>query len=212
METIKSVTQTYLKSKGMILDGEGWVSPLMPYLIMDMFYDIYTKKILSLSLRHEQKKKAGEISRMYKTFNDVLFRPQTEDGKVLLTDLMDELVEATHNTRVKLKCALMDCLSFEEFEIREVHASMVLADALVSLANGYWAECYRNRQGQEVENELLTKIGKRVFYIMNYWHPLDRNINCSNDDKVSALIKMLIRETTDFCFRYDLPKLQKQVQ
>lgn len=90
MRSYKELADKYLRQRGLRVDGDG-TQLLVPFYIMDICYQIYTKEVRNQEFRHEARKYLTDFASEYKAFNWDLFRCLDLDETEFVTDEMDRL-------------------------------------------------------------------------------------------------------------------------
>ena len=93
--TKRELIDAYLSSIGRQRVKGDSTEPLLPFLLGDAIYTIYTQDIAPLDLRQEEKRLRTDWDRHYTLFNRPFFAAIGGAGSEQVTDLMDDFEAAT---------------------------------------------------------------------------------------------------------------------
>ena len=181
--TKKDLINTYLASIGRTRVQGNSTEPLLPFLLGDAIYTIYTRDIAPLKLRQEEKRLRNDWAANYTLFNRPFFAAIGGDGADNVTDLMDDFEAAIENNMMVLRSELMLLLGDVPFDKRKPIVSALLCHVLAQAAQCAWGNVYRVRKtvGHTAEgrrmmvhrpetNMYLDAINRDAFALANRWH------------------------------------------
>lgn len=179
----RDLINTYLKSVGRTRVQGDSTEPLLPFLLGDAIYTIYTRDIAPLDLRQEEKRLRSHWAENYTLFNRPFFSAIGGDGSDDVTDLMDDFEAAIENNMMMLRSELMLLLGEVPFDQRKPIVSALLCHVLAQAAQLAWGNVYRvvtlyRMVGNEKKvlahrpekNRYLDAINRDAFALANRWH------------------------------------------
>ena len=173
----------YLNSIGRRrVQGES-LEPLLPFLLGDAIYTIYTRDIAPLELRQEEKRLRNDWDEHYTKFNRPFFSAIGAEGGDQVTDLMDDFEGYIGNRIMVLRSELSLLLADVPFERRGAIVSALLCHVLAQAAQHAWGNVYRigrivgvdQNGGRRIshrpeKNMHLDAINSDAFALANRWH------------------------------------------
>ncbi len=190
---------TYLKSIGMKrIKGDG-LDPILPFIMMDAMYQIYTKEIKPLPCRHELKHVKKTWIENYNVFNRSFFRAFNVEQQGEVIDMMDSFEQYIHNDMLIAKLAIMNEMKDLSTDDANVCASCVLCNILAQAAHIVWSKIFLNSRLKERTNIQIQGIEKCSTRFMNLYHSQisDRHVDPNKSkrivDSVDILCKKMIK-------------------
>lgn len=190
---------TYLKSIGMKrIKGDG-LDPLMPFIMMDAMYQIYTKEIAPLPCRHELKHVKKSWIESYNVFNREFFRAFNVDEQGEVIDLMDDFEKFIHNDVLIAKLAIMNELRDLPTEDASVCASCVMCNILAQAAHIIWSKIFGKCRLLNPAGKYILGVEKNSTKFMNLYHSristrhVDPNRSKKIVDSVDILCKKMVK-------------------
>lgn len=190
---------TYLKSIGMKrIKGDG-LDPLMPFIMMDAMYQIYTKEIAPLPCRHELKHVKKSWIEGYNVFNREFFRAFNVDEQGEVIDLMDDFEKFIHNDVLIAKLAIMNELRDLPTEDASVCASCVMCNILAQAAHIIWSKIFGKCRLLNPAGKYILGVEKNSTKFMNLYHSristrhVDPNRSKKIVDSVDILCKKMVK-------------------
>lgn len=182
--TKRELIDAYLTSIGRRwMSGKDSAEPLLPFLLGDAIYTIYTQDIAPLELHREEKRLRNDWAVNYTRFNRPFFAAIGGDGGERVTDLMDDFEGAIANNITILRSELMLLLGDVPFERRRPIVSALLCHVLAQAAQCAWGNVYRvghvlrkNGTGPRhlvhhaEKNMHLDAINRDAYALANRWH------------------------------------------
>ena len=181
--TKRELIKRYLDSIDRVRVSGDTTEPLLPFLLGDALYSIYTKDIAPLPLVKEEKKMRNDWDAHYTKFNRPFFSA-IGDGDEQVTDLMDDFENAITNEVMVLRSQLMLLLVDVPFDKRTPIVSCLLCHVLAQAAQHAWGNVYRvgkvlgkdKRTGQKMvvhkpeKNMHLEVITRNSYALANRWY------------------------------------------
>lgn len=214
--TKRDLINTYLASIGRTRVQGDSTEPLLPFLLGDAIYTIFTKDIAPLKLRQEEKRLRNDLAANYTLFNRPFFAAIGVDNQDQVTDLMDDFEEAIANNMTMLRSELMLLLQDVPFDRRGIIVSALLCHVLAQAAQFAWGNVYRWRKvvgkaadGRKMmvnhpeHNAYLDAINRDAFQLANRWHNeiradlLDPNKTKGIPAAINALCRKIYRWLDD---------------
>lgn len=148
--TTQEITNTYLthlnklgKVIGTPLDQDS-VFPLMPFILADMVYQIYKKRIAPIPGKFEMARMKKLWLMHYNKFNKEFFASFSPDQVDAVVDYMDEFQETIANQVEIFRIEILDlCPPALSLDDKMTLSYIMLADCLTWGAIGCWQECYK---------------------------------------------------------------------
>lgn len=181
--TKRELINTYLTSIGRTRVQGDSTEPLLPFLLGDAIYSIYTSDIAPLDLHREEKKLRSDWSAHYTRFNRPFFASIGVDNHEQVTDLMDDFEAYIANNLMVLRSELMLLFGDIPFDDRRPIVSALLCHVLAQAAQCAWGNVYRigkviGRKGpgprqvvhKAEKNMDLDAINRDAFALANIWH------------------------------------------
>lgn len=203
--TAREMSERYLKSIGRHIDGDrGCLAPLMPILILGLFYDMHQDYCSEkkLKLWGEGNKWRKVLEKDYKALNKSFFRCFTEDEQVDISEnIIGGLIDYCHNTIVKLRVCYRRMLGYGDDS--ELKVALLMCNLMIKLAGVYYKEVYLDRRGNKKESPEISKLERVHQKFMNAVCPNDITIYSEDDKDFSILLDNISREVVDYCFDND---------
>lgn len=196
--TSKDIALKYLKSINLKLDRGDYTAVLMPYIMMDLQYQIYCDKIKDYKFRHDAKNWKKYWIKAYNEWNESFFALYEPDEKVFITDLMDGLHDAIHNDLVKIKCAVNNLLSFCEIKDKNLKSDLLVCNLIAQVAHIFWECSHKNRFNVVPVSTHIQNVEHWTYELANKWHPLDRDVSMRNDKEIGKLVDAMVGRIVDF--------------
>lgn len=143
--TNKDFLDAYCKKRGLrIREGcDESIGVLMPFVMMDIAYEYYTKNIQKFPAKQWAKKCKVYWAEAYKEFNDFLFNCYDTDMQDAFCDKMDKFKRFIYGDIVALQTKMLRCLPTKSTpEKRQVIAAAMLSNRITKLAADWWFDIY----------------------------------------------------------------------
>ena len=125
------------------IKGESLL-PIMPYIVMDVVYNMYNKTIRPIPAKHKLKKLKTTWEEAYNRFDRVFLAAFTEDEQDEIIDRMDDLEAYIANAKTIAEIQTMNCFSFLSLEQQKVLACANVCNLLTHYAGEIWKAVYKN--------------------------------------------------------------------
>lgn len=190
-------------------------TPLMPYMLLNVGFQIMTKHIPKKIKGNQE---ANKIRGMWKNEYDKYTRefltafPQGMK-KEWIDDRADEIEEYLNNDLVIAKVTLMDCFKSEPLEVQDVVASALLYKALAVCAQTIHGLVYKTKPTYakmsvgntpyyypSYQDEICIPI-RNIIHWVEKWidaYYLGKEVNLSTKEKVDTAINVLCRRIASF--------------
>ena len=148
-----------------IIKGKD-ASPILPFLMLDVMYQVYTADISHLSCKQEVKNIKNQWVKTYNDMNRRFFSVFSEEDKMDVVDLMDLFETHISDDIVRLKANIIQSLPSDiSFEDRKVIASGLICNIMTQSANIVWKHVYVNRRNNDIERlEKLSAKWSSLFF------------------------------------------------
>ena len=174
MRSYKELADKYLRQRGLRVNGDG-TQLLVPFYLMDICYQIYSKEVRNQEFRHEARKYLTDFANEYKAFNWDLFRCLDLDETEFVTDEMDRLGVYLHNYVEMCRMELYTSLDVYGEKARNVLSSILLCDLLCQISGILWTTEYTTLPfGKGETNMHLKRMRKSLTRVMNSY---ERDLN-----------------------------------
>ncbi len=166
--TNRELIQAYIKKTGVLKRGsEDNPMPLLPFLIMDIQYQIFCKEIRPVECRHQMNRYKHIWAENYNRFNQRFFRAFTPEQVEAVGDMMEGYEEYVANDVMIARVALMNELSDEDFSTQQLLSAVLLCNTLVQCASIVWSTVNRDACGRRLLNPELLAIRKASSVFVN---------------------------------------------
>lgn len=211
--TNTELADTFLRSIGMVRQKGDSLAPIMPHFIMDAAYQMYNTEVRKLPLKHELKRISSEWLRNYNDFNRMFFSAFSLDVRDEIVDKMDDFEEFIANDIAILKCAMMDTVKGESFEMQMALGSIAICGLLCSAASCTWESIYHVK-GHEVSNPSLAKCTKLMVKLLKRYYRGQKDYNM-NTPATDAAVKSICYKIVQWIDRsdkdYGRDKIQSEI-
>lgn len=114
----------------------------LPYMLIDMAYELYQKDIKPVDCKHRVKHIQKQLGQLLTDFFKQFFTGFSVDEQCEITDLMDGLEEAIHNDIVRYKLTVMNAVKAEDVDIKKRIASGFTCSVLMETATRLYNYIY----------------------------------------------------------------------
>ena len=197
--TMRSLTEKYLRRI-----GKRWVSGrdsdpvgLMPFLILDVMYELYETKVKRLKVCHKMAQWRKRWIESYSLLNRSFFASFDEDERDLVIDAMDGMRQYLDKDLMVAKVALMDYISELSFEDQDAIASTMLCNILSQIAKIVWDTVY----GTPERN--MEAIVKYSYEFANGLYSGPRKVRFNDSEVVSRAVDILQRKIFEWMREYE---------
>lgn len=128
-------------------------------------------------------------SRNYNDFNRMFFSAFSVDTRDEIVDKMDDFESYIANDITILKCAIMDTIKEESFDMQMALGSIAACGLLCSAASCTWESIYHVR-GHEVTNPSLAKCTKLMVKLLKGYYQGTKDYNM-NTPATDAAVKSI---------------------
>lgn len=143
--TNKDFLDAYCKKRGLTMKDEAddSIHVLMPFVMMDVAYEYYTKNILRYKAKQWAKKCKSNWADSYKEFNDFLFQSFDPDMQNAFMDKMDKFKKFMYVDIIALQAKMLRCLPTKSSqEKRQIIAAAMLFNRIAREAQDWWCTFY----------------------------------------------------------------------
>lgn len=196
--TNKELVNTYLEHQGFkkIEGGDDDFSPLLPFLMLDLMYQMWSKTIKPINCKFEMKRYKKAWIENYNAFNTQFFRCFTQEQQDAIIEKMDDFEEYVQNNLMIAKVQLMNCLSFETFERQEVLATCLLCSILAQASHIIWGRVYKDARQRDTENLYIRGIETNINGFMNLYYGKGKpHVKPDESKPVSDAVDALCKKT-----------------
>lgn len=198
--TTRELTEKYLKAHGLrlLVGADGDLSPILPFLILDVQYQIFDKNIRPLKVRFEAKRIKKEWENHYRAFNRDFFECYTVDEADEIIDMMDRLEAYIHNEVEFVKISVMGCMRDFDLEAQVVLASAMVCNILCQTAQVVWGHCYKDKNYCDKKNPEIKAMTSCSYRFMNAVYKNTREVDCNDSTDVNNCVNALCRKIVRF--------------
>lgn len=176
------------------------ITPVAPYILMDISYQSYCKHIAPIDARHIVKKLRSQWSDAYNRYNRQLFLPFKEEEYGEITDKMDEIEEFVGDEVKALETAIISHLEGKIDRDKEIIASILLTNILAQAAQELTKIACQSLTGQPAKSRELDTIRIYCLKFGSAYLPPEKNINTSEDPDVCAAVSALTHKIAKWIF------------
>jgi hypothetical protein len=163
----------------------GDLTPLLPFFVLDVAYQIYTHDILPLRCSHQAQRWRTEWGRNYGLMNRRFFASFNDEQKDAVIDRMDDLESFIEESVLSAREVVRDFLLREDACPEEMVgpvSACLISNILIQSASIIWEQVYTDPHGRPRKNQYIETIARASSRFLNSWLKPDRDIRC-NDDK-----------------------------
>lgn len=197
MKSDKELADKYLRQRGLQVKGDG-TQLLVPFYIMDICYQIYTKEVRNREFRHEARKYLTDFASEYKAFNWDLFRALDVDDAEFVTDEMDSLGVYLHNNIEICRMELYTSLDVYGEKARNILTSLLLCDLLCQISGILWTTEYTTLPYRKGETNMHLKRMRKCLTKVMYSYERDLNVdficNLNNGERLNKACRVLVQK------------------
>lgn len=199
MSSKLDLLKAYLKHNNLVyVSGDCW-DLLLPFLMLDCVFQIYSKTIIPLKLKHEMKRWQTIWYDNYHKFNMAFFRSFTDEQQDEVIDMMDEFQEWIKNDIDKLRFSFIGSIPVDDIELRKIVADCMVTSALVKAAKyifNHRIKKFKLAYGDP--NGYLTKIERASLKIAAHYYDSNINYNPNVDDSLGKNLSGLCNRMISF--------------
>lgn len=199
-----ALIEKYLESIGMKL-GKGDMAHtrcMIPFLLMDIVLDIYSKDIATLNLKFKIKQIRNMIGIKYREYNSEVFCRFTDEEKDELIDDMDKMCRYVADDITRLKSVFMKSCDDLPFEQKKALAGAMACGVVCTYAQTVYRDTFLHksrfhRQLQETNNERIDAVANACYRFMEEYKPKERSLNF-NGEEADLLTNIITRKIISF--------------
>lgn len=199
--------RAYMKHerKTYVTNRAGDLTPLLPFFVLDVAYQIYQREVLPLQCTQNAQRWKKEWGRVYGLLNRSFFAAFDDDQRDAIIDRMDDLSEyvsgAVDNVLEKVRAFLRTNTPEEKIP---VVASCLVCNVLAQTAAIAWEQIYTDRKGRPMKNPYIERVASASSNFLNSYSRPQGRIRCNDDKevddsatKLQARIIGWLKETAD---------------
>ena len=183
------------------IDARGDITPVAPFILMDMAYQSYCKHIAPLPVKGMAKRARSCWEDAYRRFNKKLFLPFAPQEWDDIVDRMDDIEEFLREEGVALEEAIFTYLEGKVDVGRDVIASVLLSNILSQAANELVRITNSTIIGRNLGDKDLDSIRIWCIKFANFYLPLDGDVNTSEDIGVCKAVSALSHKIAEWIFK-----------
>ena len=190
----KELISAYMRRTGRtyITSDADDLTPLLPFLILDVEYQLYLKYILPLECAHESARWKKEWGRTYTALNNSFFSAFDDDQCEAVIDRMGSLEEYVSDSIEQTRAAASDYLSkFVPHDKINVVSVCMVCSVLAQSAGIIWDSIYRDASGRGIPHRGIDRLIHAISAFLNSWHKPSQYINCNDDPTVDSAVVAL---------------------
>lgn len=177
------------------------ITPIAPYILMDLAYQSYRKHIAPLPVRGRAKQLRTYWSSAYHKFNSQIFLPFNTAERDEVIDRMDDIEDYLSEEITELENAITAYLETKNVRNTEVITCAILNNILAQSAQELIRIASTSLTGQPAESRDLD--GVRIFCIKfaTEYLPPDEYIDTSSDERVNNAVDALSHKIALWIFK-----------
>lgn len=201
--TPRQIIEKYMKANGMHLVGGNGTDcgAIMPWLIMDVQYQLFWKEIHPLNCGHSLQQAKTRWEESYNRFNRSMFSFYNSEEKDYIVDLMAEMEDyLEHDVTIALIQFENKVMKMYEPEEQRIIASCMLCHVLATCAQIVYGEIFRTRSNHKRVDKNIEGVEIYAWRFANIFHEaFNPGVMVSfNDDKnvgdsVAIIQKKIVR-------------------
>ena len=125
------------------IQGESLL-PIMPYIVMDVVYNMYNKTIRPIPAKHQLKRLKKTWEDAYNRFDRTFLAAFSPDEQDEIMDKMDSLEEYIANAKTVAEVQTMNCFDHLAINQQSVIACANVCNLLTHYAGQIWSAVYKN--------------------------------------------------------------------
>lgn len=176
------------------------ITPIAPYILMDVAYQSYRKHIAPLKVKGMAKQLRNRWAKAYHLFNMQVFLPFNDDERDSVVDRMDAIEEYLSDEVKALEDAIIRFLYGKIVYDREVIASVLLNNILAQASNELIFIAAKGLTGQGARSRELDTIRVLCIKFANTYLPPEGDINTSDDPTVCDAVSALSHKIAKWIF------------
>lgn len=209
----RDLTAAYMRNikRTFMTNNADDLTPLLPFFILDIAYQLYLKYVLPLDCSHEAQRWKNVWSSSYNKINAKFFSAFDDNQRDAVIERMDSLAEWSEADVSKTLTTLEHFLAGQipQDKARIISVCMV-CNVLAQCACIIWEQVYCADSEAGKKNVLFEKMAYAISRFLNNYHRPASHIRCNDDPDVdSAVVKMQarivgwLRENYDFVTEVD---------
>lgn len=179
----------FVKVKGSTSD----ITPLMPFLCLDIQYSYYQKVIAPIDATENLKDVRNKWRDAYNKLNKKFFYPYNQRDKDEIIDLMDSLEDAIKNDLLVLKVQIMNLIIDEPLDVQEVYSTCAVCNVLTRCALFYYETVYHDRWGKPIRNNAIKAIQDNSILFGYMYRNKPNDIEAASKKAVDDAITVVCR-------------------
>lgn len=203
MTNAELVTRFIRYYGGEITEGKvgNDITPVAPYILMDVAYQSYCKHIAPLRVHGRAKQLRGYWADAYNRFNKQIFLPFKPEEYAEITDKMDEVEEYLTESVKAVETAIVAYLRGKIDREQETIASILLCNILAQAAQELIKIACESLTGKPAKSPELDSI--RVFCLKfgAAYLPPEADVNTSHDPAVCEAVSGLSHKIAEWIFK-----------
>lgn len=203
MITIKQLVDTYLTSKGLkrIKGEDNDASPLLPLIMMDSAYSLFSRYVGGLECHHEMKKLKGLWIESYNRFNRDYFRCYDEEETSAIVDMMDAFEEYIAKDMKIAFLQFTNLFKHEDIEKQKIISACLLANVLCQSAEIVWERVYASTE-ERCNRHIVTC--ERILHKWSdkFYGKDNKDVNPNESKSIRDAIDVLCRNQINFLRTY----------
>lgn len=196
--TNREITEVYLKhkGKGRASGTTDALTAILPFVIMDACYQLYTQRIAPIECSTLLKKYKNQWASNYNRFNSDFFFPFNEEQTEYIVDKMDSFEEYISHHITVCKLSVQKALAAENLPLakREVLATCMMCNVLAQSAQCIWGRVYKNRWGNPECNNQIKGVEKATMGFMNTYDTYSEKIDLNQCPEVVFAMEVLCKK------------------
>ncbi len=209
--TNDEMVDKWLASIGMKRVQGHTLETILPFLMLDVNYQIFLKTVRPLESKHEMKLWKQRWIDAYNRLNKQFFRAFTVDEQNEVVDKMDDFDNWIANDVMIAKVQIMNFLQDLDFDIQKTCAELMIANIMAQSAQIVWGNCYKTSTLYNQKNMDIQAIEKASSRFMNLFHSAvsDRHVNPNQSKPIVAAVDVLCQKMIKWLYK-DRPQEKPQ--
>lgn len=197
--TNRDVLNAFLKgyNKSILHGSADDFSPLLPFLLLDLAWQIFKKHIGPWKLTGKAKQAKNDWLKAYDAFNKKFFSCFDADQAVYVTDKMDSLEEYIAHDLVVAESMITSQFKYLEFDDQMRAMAVLMCGVLTEAAQVTWGNSYKDDLGKPITNAQIKRMQRDIEGIRNNvllgGRVIDLYVSKQTENAVTILCKKTVK-------------------
>ena len=197
--TNKDILHAFLEgyNKKVLYGNEEDFSPLLPFLLLDLMYQLFTSYLSEKKweLKGKAKSARNDLAKAYHEFNAKFFSCFDADETGYVTDKMDSLEEYVAHDKVVAESMITTHFKYLEFDDQMRAMAVLMCGVYAEAAQVTWGNAFKGIDGKAVINAQIKRMQRDIEDIRKNVKLGGREIDLYVNEQTSQAVSILCRKT-----------------